>query len=91
MLKQINTAYYQIELLPHYKITPTLMSPPSQQVPKARSPPLLEIEGTPTYNFRILLDSKRLGNITYYLIDCEGYGPEECFWILDPSLIVAFQ
>lgn len=34
MLKQINTAYYQIELLPHYKITPTLMSPPSQQVPK---------------------------------------------------------
>lgn len=73
-----------------------LSSIPTQSVPWPLllcllSPPRL-IDGGEAYSIRHLLDVHRRGWELQYLVDWEGYGLEECFWvsarlILNPSLI----
>lgn len=60
------------------------------------SPPPIIVDGEEVYLVQEILDSPHRGRLLQYLIDWEGYGPEERSWvsaqdILDPSLTAEFH
>ncbi len=72
------------------KIKPVFHSHINQPVPVPPPPRL--VDGEPTYSVNRILDSRRRGRGFQYLVDWEGYGPEERSWvpardILDHSFI----
>ncbi|KAI5609879.1 hypothetical protein C0J50_9363 [Silurus asotus] len=98
--RRINEAAYRLELPPRYRIHPTfhvlLLKPytPSsaQHAGEVRPPPPEVLEQPSVYPVREVLDSRRRGSGLEYLVDWEGYGPEEWSWvarrdILDPALL----
>ncbi|KAL0148604.1 hypothetical protein M9458_056151 [Cirrhinus mrigala] len=105
ILRQINDVTFQLQLPPRYRIHPTfhisLLKPyfPSATEPpgaEAGPPPPEVLDQPSTYTVRQILDSRRCGGHLEYLIDWEGYGPEEHSWVprddvLDPSLLLDFH
>ncbi len=105
ILEQINPVTYKLQLPPQYKIHPTfhvsLLKPFSPSVSlepgRTEEPPLpLIAEEGAIYRVKEILESRRRGGRLEYLVDWDGYGPEECSWvsrqdILDPALLEEFH
>ncbi|KAK3560416.1 hypothetical protein QTP86_008457 [Hemibagrus guttatus] len=108
ILEQINPVTYKLQPPPKYRIHPTfhvsLLKPHHPSVSPSTEPgldaaerplPLLLDDGA-AYRVREILDSWRRGGQLEYLVDWEGYGPEEHSWvprndILDPNLLETFH
>ena len=76
------------------RVKPVQESPLAPPVPPPPPPQL--VDGGPVFTVRRLLRSRRHGHGVQYLVDWEGYGPEERSWIparfaMDPRLISDFH
>ena len=86
---------FHVSLLKPYH--PPITSLPSSSQPAVDVPPLpLLLEEGPVYAIREILDSRRRRGRLEYLIDWEGYGPEERAWvprddIMDPAFLAAYH
>ncbi|KAL0155832.1 hypothetical protein M9458_050095, partial [Cirrhinus mrigala] len=105
--RQITPVSFRLDLPSEYRISPTfhvsLLKPAGDpegvenlEETAPQEPPPLIIDGEEAYRVNILLDSRRRGGRLQYLVDWEGFGPEERSWvpaedILDPSLTADFH
>ncbi|KAL6461290.1 hypothetical protein MHYP_G00312560 [Metynnis hypsauchen] len=93
----VNPVSYRLRLPPSMHVHPTFhVSRLRPFLCGTRPPALRLVAGSPAYTVRRLLDSRRVRGGVQYLVDWEGYGPEERSWvlashILDPGLIKEFR
>ncbi|KAB5518549.1 hypothetical protein PHYPO_G00167340 [Pangasianodon hypophthalmus] len=100
VVRRVNPVAYRLQLPPSLRINPTfhvsLLRPvlTSSYAPAPRNPPPPRIlQGQTVFTVRRLLDSRWVRGGLQYLVDWEGYGPEECCWvpardILDKDLLL---
>ncbi|TPX39056.1 hypothetical protein SeLEV6574_g07443 [Synchytrium endobioticum] len=85
--KQISSVNYEVELPSNLRIHNvfhvSLLKPyiqPSDPSRKVSKPPPIRIEDEEGYIIKDILDVRRRGRGFEYLIDWEGYGPEDRTW-----------
>ncbi len=98
----VNPVSVKLKLPPSLRIHPVFhvsqLKPVSTSPlcpPADPTPPPQVVDGGPVYTVRRLLDVRRRGRGFQYLVDWEGYGPEERCWIprsfiLDPGVLEEF-
>lgn len=103
VLRKVNPVSYRLLLPKSLRIHPTfhvsLLKPVkySPLSPATRPPPAPQIiDGQPAYRVKRILDTRLVRGRRQFLVDWEGYGPEERSWfpthhILDKSLIRDFH
>ncbi|KAL0148771.1 hypothetical protein M9458_055949 [Cirrhinus mrigala] len=107
IIKQITPVSFRLQLPPEYCISPTfhvsLFKPagPPEGVENldetaSQGPSPIIMDGEEVYRVNAILDSRRQRGHLEYLVDWEGFGPEERSWvasgdILDPSLTTDFH
>ncbi len=90
---QISPVSFKLALPNNFCVSPTfhvsLLKPsagPSvggEEAPMDEGPLPITVEGEEIYQVQELLDSIRRGRTLQYLVDWEGYGPEERSWVND--------
>ncbi|KAL0152980.1 hypothetical protein M9458_051733 [Cirrhinus mrigala] len=107
IVKQITPVSFRLQLPADYRISPTfhvsLLKPAGDPEGVENldetapwGPPPTIIDGEEVYRVNTILDSRRRRGHLQYLVDWEGFGPEERSWvaagdILDPSLTTDFH
>ncbi|KAL0199234.1 hypothetical protein M9458_007774, partial [Cirrhinus mrigala] len=107
IIKQITPVSFRLRLPSEYRISPTFHvsllkpadSPEGGEIldeTASQGPPPSIIDGEEVYQVKAILDSRRRSGHLQYLVDWEGFGPEERSWvpatdILDPSLTADFH
>lgn len=104
--RQVTPVSFRRALPNHYRVAPTFhvsvfkpaVGPDEWEEERSQeqSPQPILVKDEEAYRVQALRDSRRRGNTLQYLVDWEGYGPEEHSWenatdILDPSLITDFH
>ncbi|KAL0150720.1 hypothetical protein M9458_053943, partial [Cirrhinus mrigala] len=107
VLRQVTPVSYRLALPSQYRISPTFhvsllkaagapRGVDDLDEDRVQGPPPLVIDGEEAYQVHKILNSRPRGGVLQYLVDWEGYGPEERSWvnakdILDPSLTAEFH